>query len=53
LLALVSFFSFLILYTIGRTPRMRDEPVARSLPRHRTTQTQNKHTQTFHALSRI
>jgi hypothetical protein len=40
------FFSFLIVYTVGRTPWTRDRPVARPLPTHRTTQTQNKHTQT-------
>jgi hypothetical protein len=38
------FFSFLILYTVGRTPWTRDQPVARPLPTHRTTQTQNKRT---------
>jgi hypothetical protein len=41
------FFSFLILYTVGRTPWTGgDWPVARPLPTHRTTQTQNKRTQT-------
>jgi hypothetical protein len=35
-------FSFLILYTVGRTPWMSDQPVARTLPTHRTTQTQKK-----------
>jgi hypothetical protein len=40
------FFSFLIFYTVGRTPCTGDQPVARPLPRHRTTQTQNKRTQT-------
>jgi hypothetical protein len=40
------FFSFLTLYTVGRTPWMRDQPVAMSLSTHRTTQTQNKHKQT-------
>jgi hypothetical protein len=39
-------FSFLILYTVGRTPWTGDQPAARSLPIHRTTQTQNKRTQT-------
>jgi hypothetical protein len=39
-------FSFLILYTVGRTPWTGDQPVARPLPIHRTTQTQNKRTQT-------
>jgi hypothetical protein len=43
---LAAFFSFLILYTIGRTPLAGDQPVARPLPSHRTTQTQNKGTQT-------
>jgi hypothetical protein len=46
------FFSFVILYTVGRTSWMGDQPVARLLPTHRTTQTQNKHTD-FHALSGI
>jgi hypothetical protein len=40
------FFSFLIVYTVGRTPWTGDQPVAKPLPRHRTTQTQNKRTQT-------
>jgi hypothetical protein len=44
LLGLGPFFSFLILYTAGRTPWTGDQSVARSLPTHRTTQTQNKHT---------
>jgi hypothetical protein len=41
-----SLFSFLILYTVGRTPWTGDQPVARPLPTHRTTQTQNKRIQT-------
>jgi hypothetical protein len=41
-----SFFSLLILYTVGRTPWTGYQPVARPLPTHRTTQTQNKRTQT-------
>jgi hypothetical protein len=40
------FFSFLILFTVDRSPWTGDQPVARPLPTHRTTQTQNKHTQT-------
>jgi hypothetical protein len=40
------FFSFLILYKADRTPWTGDQPVVRSLPNHRTTQTQNKRTQT-------
>jgi hypothetical protein len=40
------FFSFLILYTVGRTPWRGDQPVARPLRTHRTTQTQYKRTQT-------
>jgi hypothetical protein len=40
------FFSFVILYTFGRTPWTGDQPVARLLPTHRTAQTQNKRTQT-------
>jgi hypothetical protein len=39
------FFSFLILYTVGRTPWTGVQPVAKPLPAHRTTQTQNKRTQ--------
>jgi hypothetical protein len=37
---LAAFFQFLNLYTVGRTPWMGDEPVARPLPTHRTAQTQ-------------
>jgi hypothetical protein len=40
-----SFFSFLIMYTVGMPPWMSDQPVARPLPTHRTTQTENKRTQ--------
>jgi hypothetical protein len=39
-------FSFLIYYTVGRTPWMGDQPVARPLPSHRIVQTQNKCKQT-------
>jgi hypothetical protein len=39
-------FSFVILYTVGRTPWTGDQPVARPLPTHRTAQAQNKRTQT-------
>jgi hypothetical protein len=39
-------FSFLILYTVYRSPWTGDQSVARPLPTHRTTQTQNKRTQT-------
>jgi hypothetical protein len=46
LLDLGRFFSFLILYTVGRTSWTGNQPVARPLPNHRTTQTQNKCTQT-------
>jgi hypothetical protein len=35
-------FQFLNLYAVGRTPWLGDQPVARPLPTHRTTQTQNK-----------
>jgi hypothetical protein len=42
----LSLCSFLILYTISRTPWTGDQPVATPLPTHRTTQTQNKRTQT-------
>jgi hypothetical protein len=37
---------FLNLYTVGKTPWMRDQPVAWPLSTHRTTQTQNNRTQT-------
>jgi hypothetical protein len=37
-------FQFLNLYTVCRNPWTGDQPVARSLPTHRTTQTQNKRT---------
>jgi hypothetical protein len=46
LLGLGRFFSFLIFYTVGRTPWTGDQPVARPLPAHRRAQTQNKRTQT-------
>jgi hypothetical protein len=46
LLSLGRFFSFLILYTIGRTPWKGDKPVSRPLPTHRITQTQNERIQT-------
>jgi hypothetical protein len=38
-------FSFLILYTFGRTPWTGDQPIARPLLTHRTTQTKNKRIQ--------
>jgi hypothetical protein len=43
--ALASFSVFLILHTIGRAPWTGHQPVAWPLPTHRTTQTQNKRTQ--------
>jgi hypothetical protein len=46
LLDLGRVLSFLILYTVGRTPWTGDQLVARPLPAHRTTQIQNKRTQT-------
>jgi hypothetical protein len=46
LLGLGRFFSFLILYTVVRTPWTGDQPDAKPLSSHRTTQTQNKSTQT-------
>jgi hypothetical protein len=33
-----------LFYADGRTPWTSDQPIARPLPKHRTTQTQNKHT---------
>jgi hypothetical protein len=44
------FFSFLTLYTVGKTPWTGDQPVARSLPTYRTTQTQNKRTHRYPCL---
>lgn len=41
------FISFVILYTVDRTPWKGDQPVARHRHIHRTEQTQNKSTQTF------
>jgi hypothetical protein len=41
--ALASNFQFHDHFTDGRTPWTSDQPVARPLPKHRTTQTQNKH----------
>jgi hypothetical protein len=46
LLHLDRFFSFLIPHTVGRNPGTEDQPVARLLSTNRTTQTQNKRTQT-------
>jgi hypothetical protein len=42
-------------FTVGRTPWTGDQSVARPLPKHRTTQTQNKriHTPNIHAMSAI
>jgi hypothetical protein len=37
----------IIFYTDSRIPWTGDQPVAKLLPAHRTTQTQNNHTQTF------
>jgi hypothetical protein len=51
-LDLCRFFSFLFPYTVGRTPWTGDQPVARPLPTHMTTETQNKPTD-IHALSGI
>jgi hypothetical protein len=42
LLRLARFFSFLILYTVGRTHSTGNQPAAGPLPKHRKTQTQNK-----------
>jgi hypothetical protein len=44
-------FKFHNLYTVRRIPLTGDQPVARPLSTHRTTQTQNKRIQTF--MSRI
>jgi hypothetical protein len=42
----LALLEFLDLYIVGRTPWTEDQPVARPLPTHRTTQTRNKSTQT-------
>jgi hypothetical protein len=44
-------FQFLNLYTVGRIHWTGDQPVARPLPTHRTTQTQNKRKE--RAMSRV
>jgi hypothetical protein len=48
-------FQFHDHFTDGRTPWTSDQLIARPLPKHRTTQTQNKHTHTpnIHALCGI
>jgi hypothetical protein len=46
LVGLGSFFQFLNIYRVGRTPLTEDQLVARPLPTHRATQTQNKSTHT-------
>jgi hypothetical protein len=46
LLDLGRFLKFLILYIVDSTAWTGDQPVARPLPTHRTTETQNKCTQT-------
>jgi hypothetical protein len=46
-LGLVGFFSFLVLYTVGRSPWTGDQPVARPPRTHRTTPTQNWHSHSF------
>jgi hypothetical protein len=46
LVNLCRLFSFLILHTVGRTPRTGDEPVPRQLPTHTGQYKQNKRTQT-------
>jgi hypothetical protein len=37
LLGFGCFFTYLVLYTVGRTPWTSDQPVARPLPKHRDT----------------
>jgi hypothetical protein len=46
-------FSLFIVTTVGRIPWTGDQPVPRPLPTHRTTQTQNKPTQTSMSPVRI
>jgi hypothetical protein len=40
-------FHFLNLYTVSRTPRTGDQPVARLLPTYRITQTEYKRTDSY------
>jgi hypothetical protein len=49
LLGLGRYFSFLLIYTVGRSPWTRDQPVARPLPTHGI----NAHNTDIHAFSRI
>jgi hypothetical protein len=51
--ALASAFQFYYHFTDGRTPWTSNQLVARPLPKHRATQTQNKHTPNIHALCGI
>jgi hypothetical protein len=51
-LDLGGFFSFLILYIVGRTPWTGDQPVARSLSTHSDTNREETHTE-IHASSGI
>jgi hypothetical protein len=46
-------FSIIIICTDGRTLWTSDQFVARPLPKHRTTQTQNKHIPNIHAFCGI
>jgi hypothetical protein len=46
LLDLGRLFIFFIFYSVGGAPWTGDQTVARSLPTHRTAQTENKRTQT-------
>jgi hypothetical protein len=45
-MALQPLWTLSAFYTVGRTPFKGDQPVARPLPTHRTTQTENKRTKT-------
>jgi hypothetical protein len=51
-MALAHFPGSVIIYTDGRAPWTSDQPVARLLPKHRTTQTQKKRTQRHQCLER-
>jgi hypothetical protein len=53
LLGLVRFFSFLILYTVGRTPWTGDQPVAGLLPAHTGQQKHRINHTDIHASSEI
>jgi hypothetical protein len=53
LMGLGRFFSFLIFYTVGKTPLTGDQRIARTLPTQDNTNRINAHNTDIHALSGI